>query len=358
MAESTNAFIDRYDRFVISTHTRPDGDAIGSQLALGRLLSKLGKHVFLVNADPPARNLEWLPGCDEVRIFDGGLEQREAIASADVIAVVDTNVEDRLGTLGEAVRHASAKKLLVDHHPEAESWFDHAYVRETASSTGQLIFELIEERDLNLLDHDLATNLYVAIMTDTGSFRYSHMSATVHRVTAELIERGTLSPELIHQKLYDTRSLGSLRLLSAALGTTTLRFDGRLGYMVISKDMLQESGADRDDTEGLVNYVLSIEGVEVALLFFESEAGTKISFRSRGKVFVHEWARSLGGGGHHLASGAFVRADVATTIDSVVPQAERFYGWDAKGADRDDLSPEDHSYLSTLMEVKAKENDR
>jgi phosphoesterase RecJ-like protein len=128
--------------------------------------------------------------------------------------------------------------------------------------------------------------------------------------------------------------------------------------MVISKDMLQESGADRDDTEGLVNYVLSVDGVEVALLFFESEAGTKISFRSRGNVYVHEWARSLGGGGHHLASGAFVRADAASTIDRVVPEAERYYGWDSKGADRDDLSPEDRSYLSTLMDVKAKDNDK
>jgi phosphoesterase RecJ-like protein len=354
MARSTNEFINRFHRFVISTHTRPDGDAIGSQLALGRLLTSLGKEVFLINADPPARNLEWLPGCDDVHLFDGGIAQREAIAQADVMAVVDTNVADRLGSLADAVRHAGARKLLIDHHPGSESWFDHSYVRETASSTGQLIFELIEDRHLDLLDEDLATNLYVAITTDTGSFRYSHMSAEVHRVAAALIERGGLTPETIHQRLYDTRTLSSLRLLSAALGTTTLRFDGRLGYMVIPRDMLQESGADRDDTEGLVNYVLSIDGVEVALLFFETEAGTKISFRSRGNVVVHEWARSLGGGGHHLAAGAFVRTDVDEAIETVVPQAERLYGWDAKGGDSDDLSPEDQSYLS-LMEVKAKD---
>ncbi|MDX1740076.1 MAG: DHHA1 domain-containing protein, partial [Rhodothermales bacterium] len=280
--------------------------------------------------------------------------QREAIAHADVIAVVDTNAADRLGSLAEAVRHSGAEKLLIDHHPDAETWFDHRYVRETASSTGQLVFELIEDRDLDLLDGDLAANLYVAIMTDTGSFRYSHMSADVHRVTATLIERGGLTPEVIHQRLYDTRTLSSLRLLSAALGTTTLRFSGRLGYMVVSSDMLRESGADRDDTEGLVNYVLSIDGVEVALLFFETESGTKISFRSRGNVVVHDWARSLGGGGHHLAAGAFVRTDVGDAIETVVPQAERFYGWDAKGADGDDLSPEDQSYL-TLLEVKAKD---
>jgi phosphoesterase RecJ-like protein len=355
MVDSTNALIDRFDRFVITTHTRPDGDAIGSQLALGRLLTKLGKQVLMINADSPARNLEWLPGADDIAIFDGSIAQREEIIAAHVIAVVDTNTEDRLGTLGEPIRNAPAIKLLIDHHPYAESWFDHEYVRETASSTGQLVFEIIEQREVELLDAELATNLYVAIMTDTGSFRFSNMSSSVHRVTATLIDSGGLRVEDIHQRLYDTRTLGSLRLLSASLATATLRYGGRLGYMVISKHMLQEAGADRDDTEGLVNYVLSIDDVEVALLFFETEAGTKVSFRSKGTVHVHDWARSLGGGGHRMASGAFVRMDVDHAIKKVISLTERFAGWDSKGADLDDLTPEDRSYLSTLMEEKARD---
>ncbi len=355
MSLPVNDLIDRNDRFVVTTHTRPDGDAIGSQLGFGQYLEKLGKQVLYINADPPARNLEWLPGCSEIEIFDGGIDQRETIAAADVIAILDTNVEDRLGALGEPVRNASAEKLLIDHHPLGETWFDEVYVREDSSSTGQLVFEIIKDRDARLLESDIATNLYVAIMTDTGSFRYSHMTATVHLVTAELISAGGLRPEDIHRKLYDTRSLASLRLLSASLATTTLKFGGRLGYMVIRKNLLQESGADRDDTEGLVNYVLSVDGVEVAILFFETEAGTKISFRSKGNVHVHEWARALGGGGHRLASGAFVGEDAGSAIRTVLGLTERYTGWDLKGTDVDGLTREDRAYLSTLLQAKEKD---
>ncbi|MBT8400520.1 MAG: DHH family phosphoesterase, partial [Rhodothermia bacterium] len=200
MSTHTNSIIDRNHRFVVTTHTRPDGDAIGSQLAMGRMLSKLGKDVLLISADPPARNLDWLPGSGQVEIYDGSIAQREFIAAADLIIVVDTNVEDRLGSLGEPVRHSGAEKMVIDHHPDGENWFDHRYVRESASSTGELIFELITDRGLDLIDHDLATALYVAIMTDTGSFRYSNVSATVHRIIADLIENGSLDPEFIHRK--------------------------------------------------------------------------------------------------------------------------------------------------------------
>ncbi len=355
MTTEIQSLIDRSETFVVTTHTRPDGDAVGSQLALGRFLTKIGKKVTLVSADGPARNLEWIPGVDTVQVFDGGLDLRERIDAADVVAVVDTNVADRLGSLADPILHASGTKVVIDHHPNGESWFDVRYVRESASSTGELVFELIESRDIELIDHDLATALYVAIMTDTGSFRYSNVSARVHRVVADIIERGDLDPESIHQNLYDSGTIHGLRLLSAALNTVSLRNDGRLGYMVISSRMLNEAGADRDDTEGLVNYLLSIDGVEVAILFFETEAGTKISFRSKGDVEVHYWAQSLGGGGHRKASGAFVSARLDSVLPRVLDSAEKYLGT-GLDAGTGSMSSEDRDYLSSLMQIKARDS--
>ncbi len=356
MPTHINSVIDRNNRFVVTTHTRPDGDAIGSQLALGRMLWKLGKEVLMISNDPPARNLDWLPGSDRVAIYDGSIDQREAIATADLIVVVDTNVEDRLGSLGEPVRHSNAEKLVIDHHPDGEDWFDHRYVRETASSTGELIFELLNERGLDVVDHELATALYVAIMTDTGSFRYSNVSATVHRVIADLIEKGGLDPELIHRNLYDSRTLAGLRLLSAALATVSLRFDDRLGLMTITGRMLDESGADRDDTEGLVNYLLTIDSVEVALLFFEVEAGTKVSFRAQGDAEVHRWAQSFGGGGHRKAAGAFLKEPVESAMKKVLAVAGKYLDDGAKPDDSDVLSAEDANYLNSLLAMKDRDS--
>ncbi len=356
MPTHINSIIDRNNRFVVTTHTRPDGDAIGSQLALGLMLSKLGKEVLLISADPPARNLDWLPESGRVQIYDGSIAQREFIASADLIVVVDTNVEDRLGSLGEPVRHSGAEKMLIDHHPDGENWFDHRYVRESASSTGELIFELITDRGLHLIDHDLATALYVAIMTDTGSFRYSNVSATVHRIIADLIEHGKLDPELIHRKLYDSRTMAGLRLLSAALATVSLRFDDRLGLMTITGRMLDETGADRDDTEGLVNYLLTIDSVEVALLFFEIEAGTKVSFRAQGDAEVHRWAQSFGGGGHRKAAGAFLKEPADSAVKKVLAVAGKYLGDDADRGEADALSPEDATYLNSLLAMKDKDS--
>ncbi len=354
MTTEIQSLIDRSDTFVVTTHTRPDGDAVGSQVAFGRFLQKIGKAVTLVGVDGPARNLEWIPGVDDVHVFDGGLDLRERIDRADVIAVVDTNVADRLGSLAAPILHASGKKVVIDHHPNGESWFDVRYVRESASSTGELVFELIKARDLEIIDHEIATALYVAIMTDTGSFRYSNVSARVHRVVADIIEQGDLDPEAIHQNLYDSGTIHGLRLLSAALNTVSLRYDGRLGYMVISSRMLTEAGADRDDTEGLVNYLLSIEGVEVAILFFETEAGTKISFRSKGTVEVHDWAASFGGGGHRKASGAFLSTPLESVLPRVLDSAEKYLGSTADN-DAGTLSSEDREYLSSLMQIKARD---
>ncbi|MDQ7040606.1 MAG: bifunctional oligoribonuclease/PAP phosphatase NrnA [Rhodothermus sp.] len=347
----------QHQRFVLTTHVKPDGDAIGSQLALGRLLQKMGREVYLINSDPPPSNLAWMPDIDQIEVFRGTLTQRERIDQADVICVLDTNALDRLGDLASAVEASQARKLLIDHHTAPEDWFDLQYVRDTASSTGELVYELVRAIDPNLIDRELATALYVAIMTDTGSFRFNTVTPVVHRMVADLLERGQLSTESIHSAIFDTRTPESMRLLGLALRNLQLRYDGQVAYMVLSRRMFNETGASTEDTEGFINHLLSIRGVRVALLFTEIEKGVKISFRSKGDYHVNAWARAFGGGGHRNAAGAFVEnASLETLVEAVVAAASRYLpSLNASATNRASgtLSAEDASYLSALLHQKS-----
>lgn len=353
MLERLISLLDEKQRFFITTHIRPDGDALGSQLALGQFLKKLGKEVALINSDPPPYNLDWLPGIDSIEVFDGSMSQRESIGKADVVLILDTNSYERLGKLSGPVKGSSGVKVLVDHHTNPENWFDLKHARETASSTGELVYEIIAGHDAGLIDTSIATTLYTAIMTDTGSFRYSHVSPQLHRIVADLLERGDITPTPIHTAIYDTRSMQSLRLLGRVLESMTLLYEGQVGYVVISQRILRDTGAGNDDTGGFVNYVLSVEGVRAAVLFYETDTGTKMSFRSKGDTYVNEWARAFGGGGHRNASGAYLTRPLDEAIDMVMSVAPRYIHLEQEESEND-LSADDMSYLSSLMEMKEK----
>lgn len=342
-----------HERFLITTHVRPDGDAIGSQLALGMVLRKMGKAVAMINSDPVPDNLAWLPGVEEVQTFDKSLAQLEQIAAAEVIVVVDTNGLERIGKLARPVKSSTALKLLIDHHTEPETWFDHICARDTASSTGELVYELIAAHEADLIDEDIATALYAAILTDTGSFRYNSVTPAVHRIVADLMERGNLEPETLYSALYETKTPEGLRLLGRVLDTLTLKYDGVLAYVVVSTRMLQETGASSEETEGFVSYVMSLGTVRVALIFTETAKGTKVSFRSKGDLHVNGWARAFGGGGHRNASGAYVRRPLGEVIQSVVEAAPKYVDLEEpEPKSNGTLSPEDAALLAKMMQER------
>ncbi len=328
--------------FCLVTHVRPDGDAIGSQLALGLFLDKLGKEVHMINSDPIPDNMGWLPRVNRVEVFDGSISQRERIINVDAVVVMDANAGNRLGDVESMIRDGNAVKYLIDHHTNPENWFDEYYIRDTASSTGELVVELIEDAGkLEFLDEEIASALYAAIVTDTGSFKFSAVTPALHRIVADILERGGITPTPIHTAIYDTRSLNSLRLLSRALASITLKHNDQVGYMVISQRMLRELQADSDETEGFVNYVLSIAGVKAGLMFLETAKGTKVSFRSTADTHVNEWAKSFGGGGHRNASGAFIKRSLEKTIDQVMEAAPRFIDIEGDEQVENELTPED-----------------
>lgn len=349
MPASVANLIRRSESFVLTTHISPDGDALGSQLALALFLRRLGKRVSIINADVPPYNLGWLPALDSAQHFDGSLKQLRTIDGADVIIVLDTNAFDRLGRMAGSVKNSGAVKALIDHHTHPETWFDTTFVRETASSTAELVYELIHQWDGDGIDADIATLLYVGIMTDTGSFRFNSVTPEVHRIAADILERGGIRPAPIHTAIYDTRSRAGIRLLARTLESITLAYNDEVGYMVLSQRMMRETGASKDETDGFVNYILSIETVRAAAIFSETDKGIKISFRSKGDTFVHEWARHFGGGGHKNASGAFVKGTLDQVIEDVMGLAPRFLGIDEEGAAEEDISNDDRAYLDTLL---------
>ncbi len=341
------------ERFFVVTHIRPDGDALGSQIALGHFLKALGKEVTLLNSDDPPPNLEWMPGIDAVETFDGSVAYHEALNDADVVFVVDANDADRLGRLGPIVEAGAADTVLIDHHQAPDTWFTVSYVRSEAAATGEMIYDIIAAYDADRIDATIATALYTAIMTDTGSFRFTSVTPRIHRIIADVLERGSIQPAPIHEQIYDRKSMPALRLLGLMLNRIRLRYDGQVAYSILTQRMVDDAGASWNDKDGFVNYLLSIDGVRAALLFSEVNDGAKISFRSEAGTRVDEWARSFDGGGHKNAAGAYVRRpSLKEVVDHVLDAAPRFLDLAPEAATHNMLSAEDEDYLRTLMDAQ------
>ncbi len=314
------------DRIVLTTHLRPDGDAIGSEIALARALMAAGKTVTILNTDVVPRTLDWLVDEQPVGLVQqaesGNLDQARAVAEADVLVVLDTNARHRLGIAGDIIAQAGKPILLVDHHPDPETWFTRACVRTDASAAAEIVYDLIAGYDPALIDRAVATALYVGIMTDTGSFRYGATTPRTHAIVSDVLARGDLRPEPIHVALFDGRSLASLRLLAAALGTIQTHYDNRLATILVTQNTIRQTGAFFDEAEGLVNYALSLDGVVAAVIFLELPSGVKLSFRSKGDCPINVWANGFGGGGHANAAGAYVAdAQLKRLLKDVVDSA-------------------------------------
>ena len=344
------------DRLVLTSHLRPDGDAIGSEIALARALVALGKRVMILNTDAVPRTLDWLVEEQPeglVQLYESGnLEQARAVAEADLLLVLDTNAKHRLGPVGDLFQQSGKPLLLVDHHPDPEGWFDLTCVRTDASAASEIVYDLVAGYDPGLIDRAVATALYVGIMTDTGSFRYGATTPRTHAIVSDVLARGDLRPEPIHVALFDGRSLASLRLLSAALATIQTHYDGRFATIAVTQNTIRQTGAFFDEAEGLVNYALSLDGVVAAAIFLELPSGVKLSFRSKGDCPINGWANHFGGGGHANASGAYVAgAQLKRLLKDVVDSAPAHIMAAPGSTEADDgeLSDDDLALLSQFQ---------
>lgn len=291
---------------VITTHKSPDGDAIGSSLALYHFLIKLDKKVTVIVPDAFPVFLNWMENSGKILYYDKNTDQANTIIDeANIIFSLDYNALSRIGDLGETLGKSKAKKIVIDHHQNPQEFADHYIVDTNCCSTSQLIYEFIENYDrLDLLDKTIGECIYCGIMTDTGSFRFPSTTAKTHRIIAHLLEVDVEGSK-IHEAVYDTYSANRLQLLGYALTEKMKVFpEINAAYISLSQEELKRFNFTKGDTEGLVNYPLSINGIKMAVLMTEKEKDVSMSFRSKGNFYVNELAnKHFSGGGHIYAAG-------------------------------------------------------
>ncbi len=305
---------------VIVSHRNPDGDAVGSTLAIGRLLRKAGHtvHMILPSEFPPFFN--WMPDIDRVWIYDIRTEESvKVLKEADLIWMLDFNSLDRIDKMGEEIHHrVDAKKVLIDHHLDPEPIADLMVSEVQASSTSELVYDFIQDAGWgNQIDLEMATSLMTGILTDTGSFKYNTRPVLFHKV-ANLLGLGIDLNEL-QIKIFNTLPVKFLRILGYCLHKRMDIIDEyHTGIISLSKEDFERFDIQRGDTEGIVNYLLMIQEVKFAILITEQPTIVKLSFRSKGEFSVQEFARdNFKGGGHKNAAGGATYGTLSKTVKKV-----------------------------------------
>ena len=306
------------ENIVIVPHKGPDGDAIGSTLGLMHFLKNKGHKATVIAPNDYPHFLKWLPGNDEVIIYEAEKERSDKlIAEAEMVFTLDFNDLLRSGLMYDSLVASEAVFVMIDHHQEPADYAHYTYSDSEMSSTCEMVYRFIDKlRASKKITPEIATCLYTGIMTDTGSFRFSSTSSDTHRVIADLIDKGAKNAQ-IHNNIFDTNSENKLQLLGTALQNLKVNKDLRTAYISLSQEELDKHNFQKGDTEGFVNYGLSLDGIIFAVIFIEKENEDliKISFRSKGDFDVNKFARAhFEGGGHINAAGGKSNLSMNDTI--------------------------------------------
>jgi phosphoesterase RecJ-like protein len=300
----------------LSTHINPDGDAIGSLIALGLGLQQHGKHIYLYNASPIPAVYRFLPG---VQLVQQVLPESSAW---DTAVVLDCGTLDRIGAAVDFVR-GLPQVINIDHHVTNTNFGQYRLVDSTACSSAEIVYRLLKKMAITI-DAAIATSIYTGILTDTGSFRFANTNSAAYTICSEMVKAG-VDPYTVAQHVYGTYSLGRIKLLNMALDSIEISANGKLSLMTLTQDMFRETDTNPEDVDGMINYAKRIEDVKVAALIMENENGAvqkryHVSLRSDGTVDVAEIAASFGGGGHFSAAGFGVESSLKAlkkTINSI-----------------------------------------
>jgi phosphoesterase RecJ-like protein len=310
--------------FVLTTHINADADGIGSEIALTHYLRDLGKEAHIINHSPTPENIEFLDGRGDIEIFDNA-KHGELVRDVDAVFILDISDWERLRDLGKLLRQISVTKICIDHHPLEGRFGEVDVILTEASSTGEIMYDLLTALGARL-HGKMIEALYTAILTDTGGFRFTNTNPRAHEICADLIARG-VKPQHIYQEVYEKQSANKMRLLGQILSNLNFSKDGRLVWFSVTQEMMKATGTQPRDTEGFADFPRSIDGVELCLMFLETESGkVKISFRSKGKIIINGLANRFGGGGHPHASGALVEGNFQQVVQQVVSEAKELFG--------------------------------
>lgn len=311
-------------KFLLTTHVRPDGDAVGSTLGMAAVLEQLGKQVQIVAAFelPPA--LRFLDPANKIRRLGKDVSAEE-LGPFEVLMVLDTSAWAQLGEMAAVVRSTQARKIVLDHHLSADDLGAETFRQTSAEATGRLVFEAAKRLGVPITE-EIAAPLFTALATDTGWFRFTSASADTYRLAGRLADAGAV-PHRLFKNLYERDSLGRLRLIGRALARAETELDGRLIHTWLSRHDFAEAGALASDSEDIINMTLSVGGTEAAVMFIEQpQRGFKVSFRSRCGLDCSRLAEQFGGGGHLAAAGAYLadplpvaRAKVLDAVRAAMP---------------------------------------
>lgn len=316
---SVNHLFTSKKKILITSHSNPDGDAIGSALALYHFLLAAGHDVYVMVPNNFPDFLAWLAGHDQVLLYENQRKVCDPIMeTADIVFSLDYNSPTRINSAAQAFVRSKSVKILIDHHIDPDfAAYDHVFSTTDISSTSELVYQFMASFDKTLINKDIAEAIYVGIMTDTGSFSYNCNFTSTFRVVAELIDQG-IDTSRISRLVYANNRESRLRLLGYALSEKlTVLYDFHTAYISLTREELNQHDNRTGDTEGLVNYALSIRGIKFAALFTERENKIRISFRSVGDFSVNEFAkRHFAGGGHKNAAGGDSFADMDQTLST------------------------------------------
>lgn len=315
-------------KIVIIPHKNPDGDAIGSTLGLMHYLKNRGQDAVVITPNDFPKFLKWMPGQEEIIIFenDKDLAQKH-IMEASLIFTLDFNHLSRVGFMQESLEAAEGTFIMIDHHQAPSDYAKVTYSDVHMSSTCEMVYNFIEAvENTSKITADIANCLYTGIMTDTGSFKYSSTTSRTHRVVADLIDKGAENMA-IHNRVFDTNSPSRLHILGCALKNMVILEDYHTAYITLSQEELDDNGFKKGDTEGIVNYGLTLDNIIFAVIFIENkdEGIIKISFRSQGDFSVNEFARAnFEGGGHDNAAGGKSDNSLQETTDKFVALLDNY----------------------------------
>ena len=288
------------ERFAILTHINPDGDGLGSELALHAFLRDRGKQARVINDGAIPANYRFLRLAPQVETL--GEEGGAFVEEADGVFILDNGSMERLGALVPHVKRTRGLKVCIDHHETQDDCWDIDVIDSDASASGEIVFQIIRQLGGSLTT-EIAEALYVSIITDTGHFRFSKTRPLSHRITAELLETG-IDPAAIYEQVYERKSEGAIRLLGHALASMKRDDGGKLAWTALEAAVLRRLDAEDEDTGWIINTLLSMEGIRLSILCRELPDGqVKVSLRSKGDVDVSRFAQRHGGGGHRNASG-------------------------------------------------------
>jgi len=316
--QAFHAFVERHKKFLLTTHINPDGDGIGSEAALARWLLARGRHAQILNDSVVPPQFTFLT---EGLVFEAWEAERaeQRLDQFDAFVVLDTSNRQRIGRVAQALERSMIAVMVIDHHVSHEGFGQVNVIEPGASATGEILYDLFREAG-EPIDAPIAEALYVALMTDTGSFRYSNTDTHAHHMAADLLTHG-LDPQKIHSQVHAHASAERIRFFGDVLSRLELEAEGRLVVLEAALEHFQRHGVTGPDTDGLVDMPRTIAGVDVVVLFSEAEPGkVKVSLRSTGRVAIDKVASRHGGGGHLHAAGVLMRGSIAHARELIIPE--------------------------------------